>query len=164
MFTKTFSNILATAFLLFFSNSAVASEKLDIHDAWAREAPPSTPVMAAYLTLHNHSSKSYILTHLSSPDFQKVEMHRTEQNDGMSKMIPVSRVILGPNDSVNFQPGDMHLMLLNPKKHHKAGDEIRLTLFFTNENSMKISLPVKKSAPSNHGMHDDQQNTSSHQH
>ncbi len=128
--------------------SASAADKLDVHDAWAREAPPKTSVMAAYLTLHNPSSRVYTLTSLSSPDFNRVEMHRTEQHDGMSKMLPVPQVILNGKDHISFQPGGMHLMLMNPKKRLRVGDNITLTQFFTDQHStqspMGISLPVKK--------------------
>jgi len=161
--TKTCS----ICFFLLLLNSATvtASGKLEVHDAWVREAPPATSVMAAYLTLHNHATKGFTLISLSSPDFKRVAIHRREQQDGMSRMIPVLRVILSPKGSVSFQPGSMHLMLMNPKKHFKAGDKIQLTLFFTDESSMTITLPVKKSAtePNQH-MHNGQHGTHSHQH
>jgi len=81
-------------------------------------------------------------------------MPRTEQPDGMTKMLPVSRVILSTNGSVSFQPGGMHIMLMKPKKTLKSGDSISLTLFFTDESSLKISVPVKKgTSGKEHGMH-----------
>jgi len=136
------------------TSTAVTAGKLEIHDAWAREAPPNAAVMAAYLTLHNHSAKTYTLISASSPDFTRVEMHRTEQHDGMAKMLPVSRVMVSTNSSVSFQPGGMHLMLMTPKKPLKVGDSISLTLFFSDESSQKISVPVKKGSGSNgHAMH-----------
>lgn len=151
--------------LLIISSTATAADKLEVHDAWVREAPPSVSVMAAYLTLHNHSAKGYTLVNLTSPDFKRVEMHRTEQNDGMSKMVPVSQVMLSPKGKVSFQPGAMHIMLMNPKKHFKAGDKIQLTLFFTDESSMEVSLPVKKATMKpGHHMHGDEHDMHSHQH
>ncbi len=159
--------IFSSAFLLLIAISSSAADKLNIHNAWAREAPPKTNVMAAYLTLHNPSASTYTLTGLSSPDFKRIEIHRTEHHDGMSKMLPVPRLILNSKESVVFQPGDMHLMLIDPKKRLKAGDDITLTLFFTDghstENTMEISLPVKKATASTHSSsHNDQHH--SHQH
>lgn len=154
MFVQSVAKIFAIIFL--FAGSSVSAGELEIHDAWVREAPPTAKVMAAYLTLHNHSAKTYTLSSLSSPDFKQVEMHRTEQHDGMSKMILVSRVILSPKGSVNFQPGGMHLMLMNPEKRLKQGDKVTLTLTFTDESSIQVSLPVKKAtAQSGHNKHDD---------
>ncbi|MDT8384059.1 MAG: copper chaperone PCu(A)C [Gammaproteobacteria bacterium] len=135
--------------------------KLEIHDAWAREAPPNAAVMAAYLTLHNHSEQTYTLVSAASPDFERVEIHRTQQRDGMTTMTPVSRVMLSANGSVSFQPGGLHLMLMQAKKPLKAGDAVTLRLFFSDESSLSISAPVKKAAPGNghamqHGEHETQ--------
>lgn len=161
--TKIFS--IFFLLLLFISFTATAADKLEAHDAWVREAPPTVSVMAAYLTLHNHSTKTFTLVSLSSPEFKRVEMHRTEEHDGMSKMIPVSRVMLSPKGSVSFQPGGMHLMLMNPKRHFKAGDKIHITLFFSDESSMNVTLPVKKATMgSGHHMHGDEHDMHSHEH
>lgn len=145
----TFSRIFTAFLFLLISMTASTSAtagKLEAHDAWAREAPPNTTVMAGYLTLHNHSKKTYTLVSVTSADFKRVEIHRTEEQDGMTKMLPVSRVMLSTNGSVSFQPGGMHLMLMKPKKSLKAGDTIALNLIFSDESSLKVSLPIKKSS------------------
>lgn len=153
-FSKNHLQTLSLILLLLLTTAISAGEKLEAHDAWVREAPPNAAVMAAYLTLHNHSPKTFTLISISSPDFNRVEMHRTEQHDGMTKMHPVSRVMLSTNGSVSFQPGGMHLMLMKPKKRFKSGDLISLTLFFTDESSLNISVPVKKgTGDSSHKMH-----------
>jgi len=123
--------------------------------------------MAAYLTLQNPSLSTYTLTGLSSPDFKRIEMHRTEQHDGMSKMLPVPQVMLSSKGHIVFQPGGMHLMLINPKKRLRAGDKITLTLFFSDahstKSSLEISLPVKKATTNiRHTLHNGQHD--SHQH
>jgi len=167
----TFAKIFSFVFLLSVMTSSGATGMPEVHNAWVREAPPTANVMAAYLTLHNPSSRVYTLTGLSSPDFKRVEMHRTEQHDGMSKMLSVPQVTLNSKGRVIFQPGNMHLMLVSPKKRLRAGDNITLTLFFTDESStksstessMKISLPVKKAtANTRHTLHNGQHD--SHQH
>ncbi len=142
-------------FLLSVTTSTISiAGNLEAHDAWVREAPPNVQVMAAYLTLHNHSTKTYTLTHVSSPDFEQVKIHRTEQHEGMTKMLPVSRVMLSGNGSVSFQPGGMHLMLMKPKKQLSTGDTVSLTLFFADESSLTIAAPLKKTTGGNgHAMH-----------
>ena len=163
------TSLLKSLSLIFFlllttavSVAGPAVKKVEIHDAWVRETPPNATVMAAYLTLHNHSAKTFTLVSASSPDFQRVEMHRTEEQDGMTKMLPVSRVMLSTNGSVSFQPGGMHLMLMKPKKRFKSGDSISLTLFFTDESSLKISVPVKKGTGSDKHEMNHEHHQSSH--
>jgi copper(I)-binding protein len=167
---------IALFFSIFNASALSAAGKLEVHNAWVREAPPNASVMAAYFSLHNHSTKGKTLISMASPQFKRVEMHRTEQQDGMTKMVAVSRVILDSKGSVSFEPGGMHVMLMNPKKPLKAGDKIALTLFFTDESSLKISLPVKKAAASmghnmdhsmhdmDHSMHNDEHESHSQQH
>ncbi len=144
---------------------ATAADKLEIHDAWARETPPKASVTAGYLTLYNPSPEVYTLVRLSSPDFKRVEMHRTEQHDGMHKMLPVPQLTLSSKGRVTFQPGGMHLMLISPKKRLKAGDNVTLALFFSDGSSMKIALPVKKTtANTDRTMHNNQHDSHSQQH
>jgi hypothetical protein len=166
--------ITALSFLLLCltSLSAYAAARIEVHEPWVREAPPNVKVLAAYLTVHNHSSKTMTLKAISSPDFGQVEMHRTEQQDGMTRMVAVKQVMLSPNGSVAFAPGGMHVMLMQPKKGFRAGDKIHLTLSFSDGSSVQVVAPVKK-AMSGHDMmmdhdmnhHDhDQQHDSQHQH
>lgn len=157
VFRKTWlpaSLLLLTSTASMVSAADLSTKEMEIHDAWTREAPPSTEVMAAYLTLHNHTAKTFTLVSVSSPDFNRVEMHRTEEHDGMMKMLPVSRVMISSNGSVSFQPGGMHLMLMKPKKALKNGDTVSLKLMFSDKSSLKTSVPVKKgTAGSGHEMH-----------
>lgn len=143
--TRTLSVFFVLLSFIVAATGATAG-KLEIHDAWVREAPPNAAVMAAYLTLHNHSDQTYTLVSAASADFERVEIHRTQQQDGMTTMIPVSRVMLSANGSVSFQPGGLHLMLMQPKKPLKAGDAVSLRLIFSDESSLSISAPVKKTA------------------
>ncbi len=160
--TKTGSFV----FLLLIAIRSSTADEPEVHDAWAREAPPKTNIMAGYLTLQNPSARAYTLTGFSSPDFKRIEMHRTEQHDGMSRMQHVPQVILSSKGNVVFQPGNMHLMLINPQKRLKAGDNVTLTLFFSDdhatESSLEISLPVKKATANTR--HNGQHDPHSHQH
>lgn len=169
--TKAFTKISLSIFLLLLASAGnlSAAGKIEIKNPWVREAPPNAKVMAAYFSLHNHSVQGKILISASSPDFKRAELHRTEEHDGMAKMVAVHRLNLDSKGSIDFKPGGLHIMLINPKKSLKAGDSISLTLFFTDESSLKISVPVKKAAATmghnmDHSMHGDQHKSHSHQH
>ena len=127
------------------SISAFASNKPEAHDPWVREAPPNASVMAAYLTLHNHTDKTRMINRASSPDFENVEIHRTEMRDGMAHMMPVSRIMITSQGKVSFAPGSMHIMLINPKRKLRAGDKVQITMHFMDDSTLEISAPVKKS-------------------
>ena len=61
---------------------------IHIHNAWVREAPPNAKMLAAYLIIENHSKNNVTLNTVTSPMFDKVEIHRTEIHDGMAHMVP----------------------------------------------------------------------------
>jgi hypothetical protein len=140
------------------SLSTFASDKLEAHGAWVREAPPSAKILAAYMMLHNNSHQARTLDHISSPNFDRVEIHRTEMHDGMAHMVKVSQLVIGAKDKVAFEPGGLHAMLIEPKKALKAGDKVQLTLHFKDNSTLDITAPVKNGQGmedrSNHDMHE----------
>lgn len=136
-----------TVCLLAFSTlalSAFASDNLEVNDPWIREAPPNASIMAAYMVLQNESHHARTLNSISSPNFDRVEIHRTEMRDGMAHMTPVPQINISAQDKVAFAPGGLHVMLIGPKKTLKAGDKVQLTLHFKDNSTLDITAPVKK--------------------
>jgi len=150
-----------TVCLLAFSTLALpafASDKLEVNDPWIREAPHNASILAAYMVLKNESHHARTLNSISSPDFDRVEIHRTEMHDGMAHMAQVSQIKISAQDKVAFEPGGLHAMLIGPKKTLKAGDKVQLTLHFKDNSTLDITTPVKKGQGmedhSNHDMHE----------
>jgi len=126
------------------SGFAHDSGKIEIDNSWVREAPPHAAVLGAYMTIENHMAKTAKLVHISSPDFARVEMHRSVEKDGMMHMIKQSSIKVPANGKVMLKPGGYHLMLMKPKRALKAGDTVSLTLKFADGTQSVISVPVKK--------------------
>ena len=133
----------------------LASGEMEVHDPWIREAPPTVKVLAGYFTLHNHSDKTHAIISVSSPKFESVEIHRTEIKNGMTRMHPVSKVMISSHGKVLFEPGGLHLMLINPKNKIKSGDKAQLTLHLADGSTFNFTVPVRKKEGmedhSNHG-------------
>lgn len=156
---KQFITVCLLAFsTLALSASAFASDKLEVNDPWVREAPPKASILAAYMVLKNESHQARTLDRISSPNFDRVEIHRTEMHGGMAHMAQVSQVMINAQDKVAFEPGGLHVMLIDPKNALKAGDKVQLTLHFTDNSTLDITAPVKKGQGmedhSNHDMHE----------
>ena len=135
--------------------TAWANNALEAHDPWVREAPPTVEVLAAYMTLHNHSDKTQTVLSITSDNFDRVEIHRTEIHNDMAQMVPVSKVMISPNGKVTFAPGGLHIMLIGPKKIIKEGENVQLTLHLSDNSLLNINAPVKKSnGMEDHSMHD----------
>jgi len=140
------------------SNSSHEKQKLEVHNAWVREAPPSAKVLATYMSLHNHTDKTHTILSVTSPQFARIEIHRTEMKDGMARMLPVSRIMISSHGKVLFEPGGLHLMLIKPKNKYKSGDKIQLRLHLSDKSTFDFTAPVKKS----HGTENDSKHNMNH--
>ena len=121
-----------------------ASEELLIHDAWIREAPPNAMALAAYVTVVNSSNAERSLTVATSPVFGWIELHRTVHDGDVAKMIPQDAINIPAGGRVELKPGDYHLMLMQPSRALREGDQVPITLEFKNGETQTISFPVKK--------------------
>ncbi len=143
--------------LLFLASSAWASTQhgIEIHDPWVREAPPTARVLAAYLQLHNHDGKTRTLVSVKSPAFKRVELHRSEEREGMATMTRVAKITIAAHGKVAFEPSSLHIMLIDPAKPLKAGDRVSLTLYFNDGSSLDISADVRRNGATGKTHHHD---------
>lgn len=139
-----FRAITVSAVIFVSGNSFAANEHLMVHEPWVREAPPNAKMMAGYFTIMNFSGKDKEIVGASSAQFEKVELHKSVEEGGMAKMIAQKSVTVPKQGTVKFQPGGLHLMLVNPKKALKAGDKVSITLKFAKGGDLKMTAEVKK--------------------
>lgn len=87
--------VLAALALLAGSPAPVAAGPAGVRNAWVRLPPPGTPA-AAYFTLHNRTDQGLTLVGATSPDCQRVEIHRSVVEDGMARMEPAGPLEIPP--------------------------------------------------------------------
>jgi len=149
-----FLSMVATMVLLVAGNSIAADAHLMIMDPWIREAPPNSKMLAGYFTIMNHSGKSAEIVGASSDKFEKIELHKTVHEGGVAKMKAQSSVEVGKHATVKFQPGGLHLMLINPKAQLKAGDKVDINLKFKKGGDLKMTAVVKKGSAKQEHSHE----------
>ena len=123
---------------------AVADSAIVVRDAWVREAPPGTQVLAAYLTLENPGSKQDKLVAVLGPDFAKIEIHATEIRVGVARMIALNALPIPPHALVKLAPGGHHLMLHRPRRALAAGMSTNLELRFSSGAHLTVLAPVRR--------------------
>jgi copper(I)-binding protein len=128
-----------------------AGDSLSVVDAWVLEAPPGMKVMAVYMTLKNNSDNEHELKGVSSPQFERGEMHRTIIENELVRMVKQDSMTVSAGEVLKFKRGGSHLMLFNPKKILKSGDEIDLSLILENGKKLDIKAHVRKHSEM-HGM------------
>ncbi|MDH5407056.1 MAG: copper chaperone PCu(A)C [Gammaproteobacteria bacterium] len=128
---------------LLFLNTAIAAQTLKFSKGWSPEAPPVTRVMAGYFTVKNSHKNEILITEISSPQFDNVEIHRTIHEGGMAKMRWQPHIHVPAGKTVMLEPGGKHLMLMKPKRRLKKGDTIELQITLSNNMTQTIQLSIK---------------------
>jgi copper(I)-binding protein len=126
---ETVRTLWVGAWLALWSTIAAAGD-LSVSGAWVAEAPPGARLMAGYLRIANEGPGSVLLVGVVSPDFERVELHRTEVKEGVARMVHQSKLPIAPHGALVFEPGGQHLMLIGPRRILQRGDRVRLTLSF----------------------------------
>jgi copper(I)-binding protein len=122
----------------------VLADQVQVEDAWVREGPPTTRVLAGYMQVHNRSDAPVAITGASSPALGRIEIHRTEIRDGVARMIAEERVEIPAGESVAFAPGGLHLMLFDPAEPLRAGDRIVLDLDLEGAEDVSVEAEVRR--------------------
>ena len=131
-----------------------------VMDAQARAMPPSAKNSAAYFTLMNHKKQDLTLVSVKSDVSNVTEFHNHLMIDGAMSMRKVPNVAVPAGESVTFQPGGLHVMLIGLKQLLKPGAVANITLTFENGETMQVEAAIvmpdeiKAKSGDMKGMHD----------
>ena len=115
---------------------------LGIRQPWIREAPPTARVLAAYMIIENPGDTPVIISRITSPEFQRCELHRTQVEEGVAKMVPVTALEIPATGSVALLPGGLHLMLFEPVRPLRESDSATLVIHDGAGASTTVNAPV----------------------
>lgn len=116
---------------------------MHIHDQMARPSPMAGGTGAVYFMLHNGGDTPVTLIGAESPAAAAVEIHTTENDNGVMRMRQLTDGIeLGPDESVQLAPGGKHLMLIDLVAPLAEGDTISVTLSFEGTDPFTFDVPV----------------------
>ena len=138
--------IVAACLLALASHASTLHTPLSFLDGWVRAAPSVAKVMAGYGRLTNATSEPLRIESLSSPAFERVELHEMSMNDGVMKMRRRDPITLEPNQELSLEPGGWHLMLIGPKTPQPAGQQVEVEIT-TDQGVYVFSLPVREPKP-----------------
>lgn len=106
--------------------------------------PPGGAMAAGYFELRNPGHRSLVLQSVSSPAFASVEMHETVEVDGLSRMRELETVTVPAGETVRFEPGGRHLMLMGPRlERASAPTEVPLTLQWRDDTGQVQTLEAR---------------------
>jgi copper(I)-binding protein len=123
---------------------SASPDTIQVRDVWISETPPGVSKNAAYLLIENPGIEYVVLQSVDSPDFERVEIHRSMVSDGQVRMQLQSHVEIEANTVFQFSPGNYHLMLINPLRKMQAGDMSILNFNFLNAAKISVNAEVRK--------------------
>ena len=99
-------------------------------------------VGAGYVTIHNTSKVSFIITDIHSPFFEHIELHDFKEEDGIAIMRKVEFPhSISKDSSLIMESNSWHLMLFHPTDNFKNNQEIPI-FFVSGQNKLKVSFKI----------------------
>lgn len=116
---------------------------LEASDAWVRAAEAGANT-AAYFTLHNAGSVPDRLGRASAEGVRAVEIHESIADErGVVRMRRVEAVDVGAGQTLSFEPGGFHVMLIGLERALEPGETIALTLHFDGSGEQRLEAEVR---------------------
>src|SRR5690349_17278965 len=96
---------------------------------------------AGYFTLRGTGGGG-TLQSISSPRVERIELHETRSENGMTRMAAIERTPV-TNGEVRFEPGGKHAMLFGVDPALKVGDRLVLTFTFEGAPAVTVDADVR---------------------
>lgn len=150
---------LLVSMLSLFTAHALAEQKsmadsVELEKAWARATFKMAHAGAAYMTLTNKGSDDVMLVSASVDESvaSMVELHETKMSNGMMQMQEIQDgVIIAANDSLNFEPGGMHFMIMGLTGPLEADNSFSMTIRFSDNSEKTFDMPIQDMRKRNAG-------------
>ncbi|SIS59815.1 copper chaperone PCu(A)C [Neptunomonas antarctica] len=133
--------ILLTTILLAASHFTYAD--VIIESAYVRAVPPGQMNSAAFMQLKNKGEHEITLTKASSDVAKNVELHTHINDNGIMRMRKINDIKVPAGKIISLQPGGMHIMLIGLTRNLNIGDNIGLSLEFSDGTQQSLEIPVK---------------------
>lgn len=115
---------------------------LEIIHPIAFESPKMAKAGAGFMMIKNTGDADDTLLEVRA-DFPKVQIHTTEEKDGIAKMIHIDGLPIPAGEAVKLAPGGLHIMFMGLSDPLQEGAEIPATLVFENAGEVEIIFNVE---------------------
>lgn len=139
------NKLLLSSALLLASHIALAD--VYVESAYVRAVPPGQMNSAAFMQLKNEGPEDITLVAAKSQVANNVELHTHTQDNGVMRMRQISEISLPAGEVIKLQPGGMHIMLIGLTQNLSAGENISLSLEFSDGSTQALEVPVQTVMP-----------------
>nr|WP_221446992.1 copper chaperone PCu(A)C [Microbacterium thalassium] len=122
---------------------SAAADVVTVSDAWVKAADEG--MTGAFAELENDGSADVTVVAASTDAAAMVELHETAMgDDGEMAMSEVDGgFVVTAGGTHVLEPGADHIMLMSLTGPLAAGDEVTITLTFSDESTLEFTAPVK---------------------
>jgi hypothetical protein len=117
---------------------------LEVVDPWVALSPPGAHATAAFMELNNPGDQPVDVVSAEADGFEKVELHRSVNENGMHRMIRQERITVPAGETVRLAPGGYHVMLIGPERSLEEGEVIDIELGLGDGERMTVEAPVTR--------------------
>lgn len=103
---------------------------------------PGRSESVAYLDIQNPGNSPVSLVGVSSTAFARAEIHETSIVDGIARMQMLGTAQIDAQSQLDFVPGGMHIMLLEPRQALLPGANVQIELQFDDGTVLLLDAPV----------------------
>ena len=100
---------------------------------------PGGRMSAGYVSLRNNTDIEIRINKITSPAFEKIEIHESMLEDGIAKMHRLEALSIPANSSVILANGGKHLMLLRPTA---SADSVSLNFYSDDTIILSVIAPM----------------------
>lgn len=124
-----------------------AASSIVVGDPWVRATAGTedTSMTAAFMTIDNTGDEDVTLVGASSEVAGMVEIHEMLMVDGAMAMQAMDAgLVIEAGRGKVLEPGGYHVMLMDVQTELAPGDEVALTLEFSDGSTEDLTVPVKE--------------------
>lgn len=116
-------------------------QALEISDVWARKTRRTTSA-AVYMRIHNATDEPDVILEAATPRASMTTLHMSSETDGIMRMEMQDAVALPAGETVAFEPGGLHIMLMGLDQPLEEGDVFPITLKLERAGDVTVYVEV----------------------
>lgn len=121
----------------------VKAGAIEIDAAFARASPKVARAGAGFMVLKNTGTEADRLVAAQSDVARTTELHTHINDNGVMRMRQVEAIDVPAGETVNLQPGGLHVMFMNLNDPLVEGTSFPVTLRFERAGDVVVTIPVK---------------------
>jgi len=140
---KKYSLLFVVILTLLGLTACSQNQSLTVTDVWSRPGLADGN-SAVFFKIDNPANEEDRLLSASSNVAAAVELHKTTMVDGNMQMKRQDYVAVPGGETLEFKPGDFHVMLIGLNGDLAVGENFQLTLTFENAGEVQLDVPVQE--------------------